>query len=318
MRRGRIFATCALAALACVTPAVAGVPIRSTSGSGAFGRWAVDGAGLPIYRYTLDQARAPFARQPELLGRTDAWHQIGNERAIATASNDGQVQLWSQDRLYQWANRYDPDARQLAGGFGWLRSGSTTFSTRYADRPAGRAHPPGVRHGLRAPNAGQRRLPSRRAGLCAARRRTRAGARGDDRQHDAPRALRLVVRVLGRQPVRPGRKGADRLGVSAHARARPGAHRRPARVSAGPAAADDLRGGLGGAGDGPGDQRRAVLRRRRRRPPRRGRRGTGRPGAGARGRARYPRADDARLPERLAAAAGPARDPALRLRHRPC
>ena len=133
----RLAVACALAWLGPAVPATAGVPIDSTSGSGAFGRWAVDGAGLPLYRYTLDQARAPFARQPELLGRTDAWHQLGNERAIATASNDGQVQLWSQDRRYQWVNRYDPAALQLAGGFGWLRSGRTAFSTRYADRPAG-------------------------------------------------------------------------------------------------------------------------------------------------------------------------------------
>jgi hypothetical protein len=97
----------------------------------------VDAAGLPVYRYTLDQQRAPFARQPELLGRTDAWHQIGNERAIASASNDGQVQLWSQDRRYQWANRYDAGALQLAGGFGWLRSGGRLLSTRYPERPAG-------------------------------------------------------------------------------------------------------------------------------------------------------------------------------------
>ena len=54
-----------------------GAPERDALG------WAVDDAGLPMYRYTLDQARAPFARQPELLGRTDAWHQVGNERAIA-------------------------------------------------------------------------------------------------------------------------------------------------------------------------------------------------------------------------------------------
>ena len=133
----RLAVACALAWLGPAVPATAGVPIDSTSGSGAFGRWAVDGAGLPMYRYTLDQARAPFARQPELLGRTDAWHQLGNERAIAAASNDGQVQLWSQDRRYEWVNRYDPAALQLAGGFGWLRSGRTAFSTRYADRPAG-------------------------------------------------------------------------------------------------------------------------------------------------------------------------------------
>jgi glycosyl hydrolase family 36/glycosyl transferase family 36 len=137
VRAARLVVAGMLTVLVAAAPAAAGVPIQSTSGSGAFGRWSVDGAGLPLYRYTLDQARAPFARQPELLGRTDAWHQIGNERAIATASNDGQVQLWSQDRRYQWVNRYDPEARQLTGGFGWLRSGTTAFSTRYADRPAG-------------------------------------------------------------------------------------------------------------------------------------------------------------------------------------
>ena len=115
------------------------VPIGSTSGSGAFGRWAVDDAGLPMYRYTLDQARAPFARQPELLGRTDAWHQIGNERAIAAASNDGHVQLWSQDRRYEWVNRYDPDALQLAGGFGWLRSGATRSARATPTVPPARA-----------------------------------------------------------------------------------------------------------------------------------------------------------------------------------
>ena len=76
----RIFAACVLAALACAAPAVAAVPIDSTSGSGASGRWGVDDAGLPVYRYTLDQALRPVPRQPELLGRTDAWHQIGNER----------------------------------------------------------------------------------------------------------------------------------------------------------------------------------------------------------------------------------------------
>jgi hypothetical protein len=115
------------------------VPVDSRSGSGAFGFWEVDTAGLPAYRYTVDQQRAPFARQPELGGRTDAWHQIGNERAIAAASNDGHVQLWSQDRRYQWANRYEPGERQLSGGFGWLRSGSTAFSTHYPERPAGAA-----------------------------------------------------------------------------------------------------------------------------------------------------------------------------------
>ncbi|MBN8871069.1 MAG: hypothetical protein J0H66_14410 [Solirubrobacterales bacterium] len=129
----------ALATLAALMPPGAGarVPVDSASGSGAFGRWAVDGHGLPAYRYRVDQHRADFARQPEIGDRTDAFHQIGNGRALATASNDGEAQLWSQDRRYQWVNRYDPENDQLAGGFGWLKSGPTTFSTLYPDRPSG-------------------------------------------------------------------------------------------------------------------------------------------------------------------------------------
>ena len=113
------------------------MPVGSASGSGAFGRWAVDGHGLPVYRYRVDQHRVDFARQPEIGNRTDALHQIGNGRALAAASNDGEVQLWSQDRRYEWVNRYDPESDQLAGGFGWLASGSTAFSTLYPDRPSG-------------------------------------------------------------------------------------------------------------------------------------------------------------------------------------
>ena len=113
------------------------VAVNSASGSGVFGRWGVDHFGLPVYRYTLDQARSPFARQPELLGSTQAFHQLGNGRAIAMASNDGFVQLWSQDRRYQWANRHQPDARHHSGGFGYLRTGDAVTSTLYPDRPQG-------------------------------------------------------------------------------------------------------------------------------------------------------------------------------------
>ena len=118
-------------------PASPRVAVNSTSGSGAFGRWGVDHFGLPVYRYTLDQERAPFAQQPEIRGSTLAFHQLGNGRAIATASNDGFVQLWSQDRRYEWANRYQPEARHYAGGFGYLRTGGTVTSTLFPDRPQG-------------------------------------------------------------------------------------------------------------------------------------------------------------------------------------
>ena len=63
----------------------------------------------------------PRAQQPELAGGTEAQHQVGNDSIVAAAFNHGYTQLWSQDRLQQWANRWDqPETRHYAGGFGWL------------------------------------------------------------------------------------------------------------------------------------------------------------------------------------------------------
>ena len=56
---------------------------------------------------------------------------------VANAYNHGYTQLWSQDRIYQWLNRYSAADRQYAGGFGYLRTGGRTISTLYADRPRG-------------------------------------------------------------------------------------------------------------------------------------------------------------------------------------
>ena len=111
--------------------------LSSRYGSGSFGRWTVDGFGLPAYRYAIDSATAPQAHQSELDGSTDAWHQLGNDYLVADAHNDGYVQLWSQARAYQWINRYEPSAGHYAGGYGYLRLGGRTISTLYADRPAG-------------------------------------------------------------------------------------------------------------------------------------------------------------------------------------
>ncbi len=126
--------------LICSAPAVGlGWPpadIASTAGSGDFGRWQVDRFGLPSYRYRIDEEHNPLARQPELGGSTDAQHQIGNDHVVAAAYNHGYVQLWSQDRRYQWTNRYDPAHRHYAGGFGYLRVGRHVISTLFDDRPA--------------------------------------------------------------------------------------------------------------------------------------------------------------------------------------
>ena len=129
------------------TPAVAGRPpaplssdstrvdISSKHGSGHFGRWVVDRFGLPAYRYTIDQLKDPRAQNSELAGSVDAWHQIGNDRIVANAYNHGYVQLWSQERQYQWINYPAPSEKHFAGGYGYLRTPSRMFSTLYVDRP---------------------------------------------------------------------------------------------------------------------------------------------------------------------------------------
>ena len=107
------------------------VAINSSYGSGAFGRWETDPFGLPAYDYTLDQLTAPQAPQPELKGSHDAWHQLGNDHVVADAFNSGYVQLWSQDRRYEWINAYDASTRHFSGGFGFLRLAGRTYSTQY-------------------------------------------------------------------------------------------------------------------------------------------------------------------------------------------
>lgn len=110
--------------------------LRSSFGSGDFGRWTVDRFGLPAYRYEIDEQRTPWARQPET-GSTAAQHELGNDHVVADAWNHGYTELWSQDRLAQWANRYEPAGRHYAGGYGYLRVGRRVLSTLYLDRPRG-------------------------------------------------------------------------------------------------------------------------------------------------------------------------------------
>jgi Glycosyl hydrolase 36 superfamily, catalytic domain/Glycosyltransferase family 36 len=113
--------------------------VASTYGSGHFGSWFVDAFGLPAFRYDVDQDTDPRARQPELAGGTEAQHQVGNDAIVAAAFNHGYTQLWSQAREAQWANRYQPEQRHYAGGYGYLNVDGTVLSTLYGDRPAGAA-----------------------------------------------------------------------------------------------------------------------------------------------------------------------------------
>jgi len=112
------------------------VPIGSQHGSGVFGRWSPDRHGLPSYLYEIDQRIAPQAAQPELAGKRDAWHQLGNDHVVAFARAGGNVRLWSQDRIYHWINLEEPEQGQHGGGYGYLRVGDKTVTTLYDDLPA--------------------------------------------------------------------------------------------------------------------------------------------------------------------------------------
>jgi hypothetical protein len=112
---------------------------RSAHGSGNLGRWALDERGLPFFRYQVDHLNDPRAEQPEAMGATKAQHQLGNDHIVATAWNDGYTQLWSQDRLPQWANAYEPNYRHYAGGYGYLNVEGKVLSTFWEDRPHGAA-----------------------------------------------------------------------------------------------------------------------------------------------------------------------------------
>jgi hypothetical protein len=107
----------------------------SSYGSGNFGTWGSDRFGLPFYRYDVNEAYDPKAKQPELAGATQAQHQVGNDHLMADAFNHGYVQLWSQDRLSQWTNLWQPGSRHFSGGYGYLRVDGKTVSSLYLDRP---------------------------------------------------------------------------------------------------------------------------------------------------------------------------------------
>ena len=81
----------------------------SEEGSGNLGRWFIDEHGLPAYEYELDQYNDPRAAYPTSEGydRRDHWHQIGNKRVTATASNDGTVQVYLGDRGGVFLNRFE-------------------------------------------------------------------------------------------------------------------------------------------------------------------------------------------------------------------
>jgi hypothetical protein len=99
-------------------------------GNSHFGAWINDEFGLPAFRY--DGCSVSTCSEP-----TNAFHQLGNGQVAARAFTDGYVELFTAKTYYRFANRYDGQAKNFAGGFGWVRDGDTVWSTLYADRPDG-------------------------------------------------------------------------------------------------------------------------------------------------------------------------------------
>ncbi len=108
-------------------------------GSGSFGRWILDDAGLPAYEYMIDQARDDRA----LYFNTEAaplrahWAAFGNHRVNAMFDNDGLIELVTQDRGVEYANKIDDARGWFGGGFSYVNDGARSFATAYRYRPKG-------------------------------------------------------------------------------------------------------------------------------------------------------------------------------------
>ncbi|MFW9999368.1 MAG: GH36-type glycosyl hydrolase domain-containing protein [Candidatus Hodarchaeota archaeon] len=110
---------------------------KESYGSGYFGEWIEDEFELPAYRYTCDQISDPKAITPmnEIWhAKTDHWHQVGNDRLVAVASNYGYLQVRQDEGGPKFLNVYDPENKHYAGGFGYLTDGNNMISTFYSKR----------------------------------------------------------------------------------------------------------------------------------------------------------------------------------------
>ncbi|NOG51726.1 MAG: hypothetical protein HND48_21575 [Chloroflexi bacterium] len=155
-------------------------------GSGSFGRWIVDDAGLPAYAYEMDQFDDPRAVYRTTTGeeRRDHWHQVGNRHIMAMASNDGTVQVYVCDRGGVIVNRYEaedvrPPVFSLRVFLYRIARAILMFVTRSFRRipPAFRPFSASAQSGVSAPPRGLSRLSWRRRRLKRGRTRARRTAR---------------------------------------------------------------------------------------------------------------------------------------------
>ncbi|HTS68328.1 MAG TPA: hypothetical protein VMO17_05045 [Terriglobia bacterium] len=105
--------------------------------SGIFGHWVADEYGLPAFRYEIDHLRDPRATwDTHLYGKSNRhWHQLGNDRIIAIATNEGWIQIYSHEFGPRWINMYRPDRHAYAGGISFLQVGDQMLATLYRCLP---------------------------------------------------------------------------------------------------------------------------------------------------------------------------------------
>jgi hypothetical protein len=109
-------------------------PAAKAFGSGHFGAWVEDRFALPAYAYTCDQFHDPKAVtpvSPAWQSPVRHWHQVGNDRVVALAANDGTVQVRQDEGGPKLLNDFDPRRCRFAGGFGYLTDGAGVLSTMY-------------------------------------------------------------------------------------------------------------------------------------------------------------------------------------------
>ena len=103
-------------------------------GSGSFGEWIDDEAGLPAFRYTCNQTNDPRAVTqvitPGILMPAEHVHQVGNDRLVAMVSNYGHVQVRQDEGGPKFLNVYSPQRNQYSG-LGWLLGDSEFLATWY-------------------------------------------------------------------------------------------------------------------------------------------------------------------------------------------
>lgn len=109
-------------------------PDTKAYGSGHFGEWIIDSAGLPAYRYTCNQRSDPKAVtpvHPQWRGPRDQTHQVGNDRIVAAVSNYGHLQVRQDEGSPKFLNDYFPEQGHYGAGIGFLTDGKSVLSTFY-------------------------------------------------------------------------------------------------------------------------------------------------------------------------------------------